>query len=522
MDNNLLALIASFPFLILFVLLIFKRWPAVKALPITWLLTLLISVFFWNVQRIYILSSFVKGILMAMEIMLIVFGAVWLLELVKQTNHMKTIQNFLSNISNDARVQGIIIGWFFVSLMEGVAGFGTPAAVTAPLLVALGFTPLLAVTVTLIANSVATTFGAAGTPILLGFGSLGFENQILQQSANISALIHSIASIIIPLSIVYIITLQNKKPKSFRSMIPFILFSWLVFSIPYLFVTIFVGPELPSIIASIISLVVLSFLAKKKFLLPKNEFIFKKTKAKHVSLKNTISSFMPYIFVISFLLFTRAFMPLRTLLTSISISWNNIFGSSVSHSYLPLFTPAFYFLISIIISFLFYKTNSKIIFESFKHSVLIVKNAFFALIFAVGLVQLFIVSENNFNDMLGMPMIIANSVGNLFGNFFPFVSPFIGSLGSFISGSNTVSNILFGLFQSESAIALGLSIPLILALQAVGGAVGNMIAIHNVVAASATVGLENQESSIIKKTILVMFVYLAFAGLLGLILMNIF
>ena len=516
----LLAIIASIPFILLFILLIPLKRPAIKALPIVWFVALIISYFVWNIELIYIPSSFLRAIFMALEIMLIVLGAVWLLEIVKQTKHIKNIEDFLAAISPDSRIQGIIIGWLFVSLMEGVAGFGTPAAIAAPLLVALGFTPLLAVTVALIGNSVATTFGAAGTPILLGFGNLGFERTILEQSGHFSAIFHSIASIVIPLSIVYLIS--SKKKGAFKEAIPFAIFTWFVFTVPYLLSALFLGPELPSILASLISLMIISFAARKEFLTPRKEFMLKKQKQKKIEPKKAIFSMLPYLIVVSLLMASRAIPELRSALQSVSISWNNILGSSTQFSYLPLFTPAFYFFVAIVISLFAFKTPYKIVKSSLMESFLKIKSATIALIFALGFVQILIASSTNLRNIQSMPVVIAEALGNLFGNFYPFISPSIGALGSFISGSNTVSNILFGIFQSQSAVTLGISIPIILALQTVGGAVGNMIAIHNILAASATVGLKNQESLIIKKTIVVMLIYLLILGVLGMIAVRFF
>ena len=530
MNQILLALIAAFPFLLLFILLIFRHWPAIRALPVVWFVTLLSSVFIWRIESVYISASFIRGVFMALEIILIIFGAVWVLEILKKTKHMNVIQDFLANISPDIRIQGIIIGWLFVSLMEGVAGFGTPAAIAAPLLVALGFAPLLAVSVTLIANSVATTFGAAGTPILLGFGNLGLKRIVLEQTGQMSAIFHFIASIIIPISIVYLIVTEYKKinPNKknintpIKSTIPFCVFAWLAFGIPYILSTIFIGPELPSIIGAIFGLTVVSIAAKKGFLIPKQTMMFKKKKRKNVSLKNILISTFPYIAIVLFLMITRTIMPLRSLIQSIQISIPSILGSSIGFSYQPLFTPAFYFILTGLISLFVFKTSFKHAKETAKNSFMKIRNATVALIFALGLVQLLMASENNLSGIASMPLILAESVGKLFGQAFPIISPLIGAFGSFISGSNTVSNILFGAFQNQSAISLGISVPIILALQAAGGAIGNMIAIHNVLAASATVGLHHKESKIIRKTIVVAILYSLIVGILGFIAINIF
>ena len=523
MDPALLVILAAFPFILLFILLIVLHWPAIKALPVVWALTIPITMFAWQIEMIYIPASLIRGTFMAMEIILIILGAVWLLEILKRSKHMDTIQSFLAGISPDARIQGIIIGWLFVSLMEGVAGFGTPAAVAAPLLVALGFTPVLAVSVALIANSVATTFGAAGTPVLLGLGNLGLERGLLEHISQISAGFHLIASIIIPLAIVYLVVVEYGKEKRkkinrpFVSMIPFSVFAWVVFGIPYLFSALFIGPELPSIIAAILSLAIVSIAAHRGFLVPKERLAFSKKKAKKIPSSKALFAALPYIMIVLLLMLTRTITPLRNLLQSIEISVSSILSSSMGFSYQPLFTPAFYFFLAGLLSVVIYRMRKDHIRSTLHDAFIRVRTAFIALIFALGLVQLFMASENNAAGIQGMPMVLAESIGNLFGWLYPLVAPMVGVFGSFISGSNTVSNILFGAFQNESAIALGISIPIILALQAVGGAIGNMIAIHNVLAASATVGLHHKESIIIRKTIVVAIIYALVVGALGLI-----
>ncbi len=528
MNPTLLASIAATPFIVLFFLLVYKRWPAIKAIPLVWALVLVISVTIWKVDTIYIPASFIRGALMALEIMLIIFGAVWVLEVLKKSGRIQSIQDFLASISPDARVQGIIIGWLFVSLMEGVAGFGTPAAMAAPLLVAVGFSPVLAVSVALISNSVATTFGAAGTPVLLGLGSMDLERAALEQIGQNSAIFHFVASIVVPLAVVMLIVKEHKRKnkkhpeRAFSSMVPFAIFSWLVFGIPYVLATFLIGPELPSIIAAIIALCVVSVAAHHGFLVPKHVISFKKGKKKVVSAKEAIWSVLPYVLIVLFLMLTRTIGQLRSALQSIEVSFSSILGSGLGFSYQPLFTPAFFFILSGMIAILLYKQGRTEIKESAKDAFMRVRIATVALIFALALVQLFMATENNASGIESMPLALAGAVSGIFGWAFPLVSPLIGAFGSFISGSNTVSNILFGAFQQETALALGMSVPIILALQAAGGAIGNMIAVHNVLAANATVGLQNEESTIIRKTIVVAIIYSVLVGIMGLIAISIF
>ena len=515
MAEPLLTLLAILPFVLLLLLLVIRKWPAIKAMPLTYVITLLIALFVWKISLILTIASFIKGTFMAIEIMLIIFGAIFFLQILKEKKQIANLQSTLALISNDARVQAIVIAFLFGALIEGIAGFGTPAALAAPLLVSIGFTPILAVILSLIANSIPVSFGAAGTPILLGLGSLGLEREALLEITKNVALIHSIASFIIPLTLVFlVISYQTKKDKlkRFLEILPFTIFAWLVFIIPYLLTAYYIGPELPSIIAGFTSLIIISLSAHYNFLVPKNKIILKKYKNKKISFINSLKALSPYLIIIILLSLSRIILPLKNYLTSITLSWNNILGQSISYTFLPLFTPSFYFLLSAIFCVFIFRASKREITKSLSETFNKIKIPTLALIFTLALVQLIIVSN--------IPLIITQSFSSLSKELFILLSPFIGMFGSFIAGSNTVSNLLFGNFQFETAKSLGVSIILILSLQVVGGAIGNMIAIHNVLAASATVGLKGQEGKIIRKTIVVSIIYALITGIVGLIIFS--
>ena len=138
-----------------------------------------------------------------------------------------------------------------------------------------------------------------------------------------------------------------------------------------------------------------------------------------------------------------------------------------------------------------------------------------ALLFAVPMVQVFINSQSD--GLMQMPLVLADGVSALVGSAWPLIAPTIGALGAFIAGSNTISNMMFSLFQFGMAQKIGASETVVVALQAVGGAAGNMICVHNVVAASAVVGLLGREGDLIRKTLIPMSWYALFAGILGLV-----
>ncbi len=522
--NWLLILLSFLPFVLLLFLIVWRRWPALYAMPLVWIITAISLFYIWELNIIWISASFIKGTLLSLEIMLIIFGAVWLIEILKVKGQIKYFQSLLSFISDDARVQVLIIAWLFGSLIEGVAGFGTPAALTAPLLVSLGFTPFLSVVLALIANSTAVSFGAAGTPVLLGLGGLGLERNFLEQLSTNIALIHLIASIIIPLALVYFIVSFKSEKNKFNDLspaIPFALFAWLAFTVPYFLTAKYIGPELPSIIGGITGLIIVSLAAHFKFLTPKKIISFSKHKKHKYPLKQISLALLPYFLIVILLTLSRTIPTITKYISNISLSLNSILGVNLSYKFLPLFTPSFYLILTGIICIFIFKADKKEVSSTLKQTFSRVKYPTLALIFAVALVQLLLVSGNGNSNLQSMPLILAGFFADTFKNYFVLASPFVGMFGSFLAGSNTVSNLLFGTFQLETAKNLGMSVIIILSLQVVGGAVGNMIAIHNVLAAEATVNLRGAEGKIIRKTIGVAILYALIAGIVGWILTNV-
>jgi len=514
-------LLAALPFVLLFVLIVGIKWSVLKAMPLVWFLTMLMVFFVWKVDFVLISASFVKGILVAGEIVLIIFGAIWVVQIIKEKKHMKDLQSFLSLISEDARVQVLIIAWLFGSLIEGVAGFGTPAMLVAPLLVSLGFAPVLAVVLSLIANSTAVSFGAAGLPVILGIGSLGFENLLGDLTKNV-AIFHGLASLVVPLFLVYFVCSHYSGKnvwRSFFAVLPFALFAWLAFIVPYFLIAWFLGPELPTIVGGIVGLFLVVGGAKIGFLVPKKKLtIGKSRRVARVGHKSMFLALFPYFLVVLLLFLSRTIGSLKAKLSSVSVGWESIFGSGVSYGFLPFFTPAFYFFVVGVASLFIFNAGWRDFSSSLGKSWKRVRLPALALVFALALVQLLLVSGDGSVGLGSVPVVLAQGVSGVFENGFVLVSPLVGAFGSFLTGSNTVSNLLFGSFQVESAKLLGISLVLVLSLQVVGGAVGNMIAIHNVLAASSSVGLYGVTGKIIRKTIVVSLLYALIVGFLGLLL----
>ena len=168
MNSTLLALIAFLPIVIAAILLVGLNWPAKKAMPVAFMLTAVIAFFIWDMSSIRIIASSLQGLVITVSVLWIVFGAIFLLNTLKYTGAINVIRNGFTDISPDRRIQAIIIAWCFGSFIEGASGFGTPAAIAAPLLVAIGFPALAAVVIGMMIQSTSVSFGAVGTPIIVG------------------------------------------------------------------------------------------------------------------------------------------------------------------------------------------------------------------------------------------------------------------------------------------------------------------------------------------------------------------
>jgi lactate permease len=222
--------------------------------------------------------------------------------------------------------------------------------------------------------------------------------------------------------------------------------------------------------------------------------------------------------VAALLVLTRLpFLPLKAWLSGIQLTWSDILGTGLSQGVQPLYLPGSIFLVVSLITVWLHAMTGQETKKAWADSVKMLVSPAFALLFAVALVRVFIDSDVNESGLASMPIELAEWVAATAGGAWPFFAAMIGALGAFVAGSNTVSDLMFSLFQYGVADRIEVPRLVILGLQAVGGAAGNMITVHNVVAASATVGLVGKEGLLIRRTIQPMTYYVVFAGLLGLL-----
>lgn len=548
----MLAFLAVVPILTILLLMVGLRWPATKAMPVAFLITLILVAGVWGMSFEYMAAASVNGIIIAMNILLIVFGALALLFTLRESGAIAAINDGFSGISPDKRVQAIIITWLFGSFIEGAAGFGTPAALAAPLLLSLGFPALAAVMVALIANTTAVSFGAVGTPTLIGVGTtlnlpeiqnsleasgLSHE-QFVQLIGQYTALIHLIPGIFVPLIMISMLTKFFGPKRSFRQGLriwPYAMMAGICFTIPYVLVAWFLGPEFPSILGGLIGLSILIPLTKKGILTPKDQWDFEPKnrwepnwsgniqiqETKPVKPVTLIKAWIPYALIGVLLVATRfKSWPLQGWLSQVKISMKSLFGTSVNAELDILYNPGImpFMLIALLAAALFgmKKESVKL---AWTEALSRVKGPAIALIFAVPMVRLMMQSGSNTGGMESMPIVMAQFMASVANGTWPMVSPFVGALGSFMAGSNAVSNMLFSLFQYSVAEETELPRILIVSLQNAGGAIGNMIGVHNIIAACATVGLSGVEGILLKRNMIAVALLCIMAGVTAMLIM---
>ncbi len=510
---------------ILFLIYIMTRKnsvPSQKALPLVALIMYCIKLGWFGADPNQVHASVLGGLLSALTPISIVWGAIFLFKTMEHSGALETIRVCLNRISGNRIAQVMLVAWAFGFLIEGASGFGTPAALAAPILVGLGVRPFQAAVVCLVFNSVPVSFGAVGTPTWYGFSTLKpvLTDSELSILGVKTALLHTVVACVLPLFALRVVAGWQE----IRKNIVYIYLSVFSCVIPYLVLSWF-SYEFPSILGGAIGLPVSAWLASRNIGLEKEP-------APHVPLPpKVVSAFFPLWGTVLILILTRIpQLGIKALISSssggkqvalgsfgmlkvspsLSVTLEGILGTATSWTHKLLYVPSLvpFFLvagISVAVLGMSRKSTALAWSESWHR----MKNPIMALMGALVFVKLLMMGGEN-----SCVMLIGRSLASNVGGAWVWCAPYMGALGSFFSGSNTVSNLTFGGIQDSVAMQLGLSRTTVLALQSVGGAMGNMVCIHNIVAVCSILGLEKSEGLIIKKTVLPMVVYGLIAALM--------
>lgn len=510
--------LSIFPIVLLIWLMVKKNsMPSYIALPIVAALIYVIKITYFDNDFMLLNATAASGLVSTLTPITVIFGAIMFNRMMETTGCIDIIRKWLANISPNPVAQLMIIGWAFAFMIEGASGFGTPAAIAAPILMSLGFNPLKVAIFTLVMNSVPVSFGAVGTPTWFGFAPLDLSSEDILAIGKQTGIMHFFAGFVIPvIGLGFIVSKEE-----IRKNLVFIGISVFSCTIPYVALAM-VNEEFPSLVAGAIGLMVSVFAANKGWGLSKD--YPKDINAEKVPLAQVAKALAPLGMLISMLVVTRIKqLGLKDMLTSaepwfsftlpglsditvtqsLTIIFGNIFGEAVSEKYQTLYVPAWIpFVLTVLICIVLYQTKAKDAWAFYAATFNQIKKPLLALMGALIMVKLMMVGGDN-----SMVKIIGKEFAAMAGDNWIYFSPYLGAIGAFFSGSNTVSNLTFGAIQQQIAMDTGLSVTLILALQSVGGAMGNMVCINNIIAVCSVLGIDKAEGAIIKKTVIPMTVY---------------
>jgi lactate permease len=566
--DGLAAGIALLPVLTVGVLLIGRRWPAPRAMGAGLVVTIALAVGVWGVSVRAVLASIVQGLGIAGDILYIVLGALLLLAVLEVSGGLATMRAGLVRVSPDRRVQTVIVAWAFGTFMEGTSGFGTPAAVVAPLLVALGFPPMAAVMLGLMVLSTPVTFGALGTPVLVGLrgGLAGTEAEASLLAAGsdldtflaavtpVAAGIHAVVGVLMPLLMVVMLTMLFGRGRRLRDGLAawrFALLGGIAFVVPSWATASLLGPEFPTLVGGISALVVTIVAARLGLLLPPRSWDFPTGadgSGGAAALPGTgalaprrssepetepgprsgrelgvVRAWAPYVVMAFALILTRVpQLGLQAPLRSVDPTWRSILGfEGVDAGFQVLYLPGAMFLLAVLAAWWLHRVPRRGMRVAWVMTLGRMRRAAPALLLAVPMARVFINTGPAFGGgSEAMPLALASGAARLAGDAWPLLAPFVGALGGFAAGTSTISNLMFAQFQHATALAIGADPVTIVAAQAVGSASGNMITVHAVVAASATVGLVGREGELMRRLLVPWSVYLLLAGTVTMLLVG--
>lgn len=481
--TTLHALIAAAPILAVLVLMVgFGRSAALAGMAGLGL-TVVLAVATFGLGGAALLGAGLEGLFLAATILWILLPALAIHGLQEARGALATLRDALARVASGTALQTILIGWFFGLFMEGAAGFGTPVALAAPLLVALGVEPARAVAIALIGHSVGVSFGAVGTPVIA-------QAELVPQGE--AAIAAATAPIHGALGVILMVALLLSAGAA--------AWGWGVlgaalFLAPMVALAVLVGPELPTLGGALVGGA--AFVAAvRRFGPPRS--------GESVPGRALARAGAPYLVLIALILLTRLVPMVRVPLESVVIAWTlpGGFGASVR----PLFHPGTMLMAGFVAGGAIQGARAGALRAA------LVKAAERLGPVTVALVAMLVLSRLMLHA--GMIDALAAFAAETLGAAFPLTAPLVGALGTFVTGSATASNILFTAFQEATATRLDQPVLLMLAAQGVGAGVGNIICPHNIVAGAAAVGIPGREGAIMARTLPACLIYLAAAGVL--------
>lgn len=503
------AIMATLPIVVILVVMVVGKRSAATAGAIGLAVTIVLTLTYFGFPALAgrrlpgvagLTGSFGEALFTAATILWIIFGALCLHRLQMQTKAIDSLREHLGRLTDDPRLLAVLIAWFFALFLEGAAGFGTPIALAAPFLVGFGFKPVQAVAITLIGHSVGVSFGAVGTPIIPQIAGTDFTGlEISRATSDYHLLLGAVMLAVVLVLVSRTIRVAGVKG---RSVIGWFVLAAAGFLVPMWLIAQFVGPELPTMGGAVVGAAL--FIAVLKL-------THRRVDASDSPVENEVEAPMPlwkaaspYAVVIALVLMTRLIGPLESALRSVEISWQ-IFGQ-FKGSFQPLYHPGTILVFGFLVGGLIQGAIVGELCSAAKKALRMLVPVTLALVAMLAISRLMVHA-----DMIDA---LAEAAART-GVAWPLFAPLVGTLGTFVTGSATASNILFTDFQMATAERLGFDGLRLIGAQGLGAAVGNTIAPHNIIAGCATVGITGREGDVLRRTLGACALYLLLGGLLA-------
>ena len=498
--------IAMLPIIWLIVALSVLKMKGHIACLLTLVITLALGVFAWKLAPFFAVSAILEGVLNGLwPICLVIISALFTYNLTVETGAMEKIKQMLGSISSDSRVLALLIGWGFGNFMEGMAGFGTAVAIPASMMVGAGLNPIASVVACLVVNSTPTCFGSVGVPTQTLCSVTGLTDQTLVVASNASGL----QALLTFLSPFFMVMIVGGSVKALKGMLPLTLVASVSFLVPQFFVATFVGPELPNIIGSIISMGCIIGATRIFNKTAAKEYeIVQSGKGRSIAVGEGIVAWSPFILIFVLLLLTSNLMPaingaLAKVTTVISVYQGENPGS-LKFNWLGC--PGVMILIAAFIGGLIQKASMGTMAKVLGSTLYNYRNTILTICSVMSVAKIMGYS--------GMISDIAVFLVAATGKAFPLISPLIGGLGGFVTGSGTSTCVLFGPLQVETAQSLGLNAPWIAAANVAGAGIGKMISPQGIAIGTGAAGLTGKESEVLGRAVKFFALYVAVAGVI--------
>jgi len=499
-------ILALAPIIWLMIALSVLKMPGYKACVITVIITAIESIAIWKFSPVNMITAALEGALNALwPICLVIVAALFTYNLSLETGAMEKIKKMLASVSTDQRVLALLIAWAFGHFMEGMAGFGTAVAIPAGILIALGMEPLPVVVGCLIVNSMPTAFGSVGVPTTTVSNITGLD--VVKLSAD-TAKIEVLIFALLPFFLIFIV---GKGFKAFKGMIGMIIVAAVSFIVPMFIFATFVGPELPDIIGSICSMIAIVVFARmRKGEVPEEYRAKASTDSENsepLDLREAVIAWAPFLLIFILLVLTSLVPFIKEPLSAIKSSFHIYTGNPDSKlTFTWINTPGVIIIISAVIGGLIQGASFQTLLDVFVKTV---KNNVKTIVTIMS-----VLATAKIMGYAGMTPDIAAFLVTVTGKYFPLISPLIGTLGGFVTGSGTSTCVLFGPMQAETATAIGADPSWLVASNTCGAGIGKMISPQGIAIGAASAGLTGQESKILSQAVKYCVVFVVIAGAL--------